>query len=105
MSFDVLLFISVIYFVNIFFNMLTALQYAICNNTRRKHIIIFAVGMVLFFLCDINVGIYNISGYISLESSVFDRIYQFSTWAMWFFYLPSQIIIVCSSKNMGCKQS
>lgn len=57
---------------------------------------IIALGMIFFLLCDINVGLYNIIGYLNsigkctnLSSTIFP------IW-IWLFYLPSQILLSLS---------
>lgn len=50
------------------------------------------IGMMLFLLCDINVALYNILGYIG-KVNVF---YNISFVSMWLFYLPSQVLLALS---------
>lgn len=54
-----------------------------------------AVGMVLFLLCDINVGIFNIT-ILTNNSSRIIILYNISGLLMWFFYLPSQVLLSLS---------
>lgn len=58
---------------------------------------LFLIGMVLFLLCDINVGIYNLGSYINVSSSYITNIIEYSSVLMWFFYLPSQVLITLSA--------
>ncbi len=70
-----------IYFINLFFNFLDPL----INNIKIKKNIILSLGFLLFIFCDINVGIVNL----------FNANIIFSI-LMWFFYLPSQILLFYS---------
>lgn len=63
---------------------------------------LFALGMVLYSLCDLNVGLMNIPAFFTaqtpgllhiLETALFQEI---TTCAMWLFYLPAQILIALS---------
>lgn len=90
-----LLIISVFYFTCIVTNTVTAMKSAMyCPRNRCN--LLFAVGMGLFLLCDINVGLFNLSGFISLPANIYDFLYSMSSVLMWTFYAPSQIIIALS---------
>lgn len=65
-----------IYFSSLVFNCIQA--YLIHNK-------VFAIGLTLFVCCDICVGLFNINAANSLAAFL-----------MWFFYLPSQVLIVLS---------
>lgn len=56
----------------------------------KKHL--FAIGLVLFILCDLCAGAYNLALY-------FDYTLNFAQVGMWFFYLPSQVLIVLSQET------
>lgn len=64
------------------------LQYKYSTYLNSKKGIIL-LGMVLFVLCDINVGIYNTVG--KSNNLVFI--------AIWLFYLPSQLLLALSGKS------
>lgn len=55
-----------------------------------------ALGMVLFLLCDINVGIFNITILTNNPSDITSLLYNISGLLMWFFYLPSQVLLSLS---------
>jgi hypothetical protein len=57
--------------------------------------------MVLFLLCDINVGIFNLSGFIALPERIYQMMYSVSSILMWTFYAPSQVLIALSTKNVA----
>jgi len=103
MKLDSLLMISVFYFVCISTNTLSAILF-VKNPSRVKGDILFAIGMVLFLLCDINVGIFNLSEVIILPENILHVLYTLSSILMWFFYAPSQVIISLSTTKMSVKK-
>ncbi|WP_163194690.1 lysoplasmalogenase family protein [Clostridium thermarum] len=58
-----------------------------------------AIGMVLFLLCDINVGLSNVIQLLRPQSIFLTYIYNISTFLIWFFYLPSQVLLAMSGYN------
>ena len=61
---------------------------------------IFAYGMLLFLLCDIHVAIFNTHNYLDVGGAQwYQLVFQIASVAMWFYYLPSQIIIAYSDKK------
>ncbi|NLO10258.1 MAG: hypothetical protein GX129_10395 [Clostridiales bacterium] len=92
---DALLAASIFYFICICTNVVRILKLSV-NHHDKKDIIYFAIGMVLFLLCDINVGLFNLSGFINVTPA-YDVIYKASTILMWTFYAPSQVLIALSS--------
>lgn len=94
---ETLIFVSCFYFVGILFNvfdsMVTAIRY------RFKYQLLYSCGMVLFLLCDINVGVFNLTGFVSVNSGWFPQLYNFSVIAMWLFYLPAQVFISLSGQT------
>lgn len=91
---DALLIISIFYFVCILTNTVTSLRSAV--HEKSKPAILFAVGMCLFLLCDINVGLFNLSGFIRLPEELYHFFYNAASFLMWVFYAPSQILIALS---------
>lgn len=73
-----------------------AYKYKNYPEPNRKMILI---GMILFLLCDINVGLYNILGYINKTNTL----YSISSISMWLFYLPSQVLLALSGDNYNSK--
>ena len=61
------------------------------------HPVMFLIGLVLFLLCDINVMIYNMDGFVNVSSSFYHMLKSSSVILMWAFYLPSQVLIVLSA--------
>lgn len=101
---DMLLITSTFYFICILTNTLRAMKTAVANKTtfqkKVEGIQLFAYGMVLFLLCDINVGLFNLSGFVALPTKLYDIIYGFSSVLMWTFYAPSQVLIALSSHKI-----
>lgn len=74
----------------------TSLYCAVSTISRgkypKKSSWIIALGMFLFFMCDLNVGLYNI-----LRES---DIKFFLGYLIWLFYLPSQLLLTLSGFNI-----
>lgn len=67
----------------------------ICNTAiawSRPRLRLFALGLTLFACCDVCVGLFN-------SSALFPSLYHAAYVGMWLFYLPSQVLIVLSSKE------
>lgn len=92
-----LLIVTTFYFVCILFNVMLAIKVAVMNPKEKSNVI-FAVGMFLFLLCDINVGLFNLSGFITMPQDLYVVIYSISSILMWTFYAPAQVLIAISSK-------
>lgn len=58
------------------------------KSQRTKRSFISMLGMLLFFLCDVNVALFNTGAFGSAP------LFRFSSVGMWLFYLPSQILLV-----------
>jgi hypothetical protein len=75
-------------------NLLVALYFSqLLSNTVlawRARKWVFAVGLSLFVCCDICVGLYNLG-----------LLHSFAAVGMWLFYLPSQVLIVLSAKEVS----
>ena len=67
-----------------------------CNLLRAaisaKQNPLFALGLLLFFCCDLCVGYYNIGS---------GAMWDFARVAMWGFYLPGQVLILASARMTG----
>lgn len=92
-----LLLASAFYFICIVMNTLAAVKIAFRypDNKRMRMV---ALGMFLFLLCDINVGLFNISGFIRIPASLYTKINDISSILMWTFYAPSQVLLALSSR-------
>lgn len=76
---------ALLYFSSLCIN--TAEAFALGPVRRR-----FALGLLLFVCCDICVGLWNVSLFLPAFLTEFVRV------GMWFFYLPSQVLIVLSQE-------
>lgn len=97
-TFDSLLIVSVFYFICILTNTIRAV-FAAISNPKDKGIVLYSIGMVLFLLCDMNVGLFNLSGFITMPDQVYQVIYSLSSILMWTFYAPAQVLIALSVKE------
>lgn len=92
---DSLLVISTFYFVNILHN--TCLAIGWHRKEKKRGLAfesgLFAYGMVLFLLCDIQVGIFNMTKYLELGHPAVQGFVSFGAVAMWLFYLPGQVFL------------
>lgn len=78
-------------------NLADSIRLAAIYPNRRN--ICFAVGLLLFFCCDLCVGVHNLSG-----SQLPAQLMDFADVAMWGFYLPGQILILASTEALGGHQ-
>lgn len=92
---DGLFIVTSIYFQSLIYNTFVAVKSVIGQKDKMGNYI-FAAGMLLFLLCDINVGLYNLTYYLDVSEELYSLIYAVSSISMWFFYLPSQILISIS---------
>lgn len=103
---DVLLVLTCIYFTFILHNTIMAVKLIGKGKQRGSadiNKIFFGIGMSLFLLCDIHVGLFNLSSYFNLEQYHAGWLYRWASVAMWIFYLPSQVLLVLSGKNYNKK--
>lgn len=54
---------------------------------------LFVWGLLLFFLCDLNVGVMNLGEYLRLPVFYRKWIRPFCSGILWLFYLPSQVLL------------
>ncbi len=94
---DELLIVSVFYFICILTNVISAITLAY-RKPESKSNRLYAAGMLLFLLCDINVGVFNLSGFLSVPENVYTILYALSSILMWTFYAPAQVLIAISSR-------
>jgi len=67
-------------------------------RSKKTYRILFACGLLAYFICDINVALFNLTDYLTINNSIYAPIYQFSSIAMWAFYLPGQVAIALSGE-------
>ena len=94
---DLLTIASAICFVNLVLNVITSF----INYKNKSDSLIFAIGLLLFMLCDFFVGINNIEYItdISRDSLIYKIIYNDYIFFPWLFYAPSQALLGLSSKK------
>jgi len=96
---NILIPISLFYFICL----LTSVSRAILvwkNNlypSPSKYRIVF--GMIFFFLCDMCVALSNISGLLPLKGDNLLYIQKTSSILIWFFYIPSQLLLALSGND------
>lgn len=96
---DCVFLLSVYYFVHLVSNVICSFRRHL-HERGDKERKIFAYGMLLFFLCDIHVAIFNASDYLAVgQVPVYQILFKVASVAMWFYYLPSQILIAYSDKK------
>lgn len=95
---DPLLGITILYFISLVTNVVRAICLA-RGNKQWSGQAKFALGMFLFLLCDINVGLYNLSDYFTLSGNIYHLLYSVSQLLMWTFYAPSQVLIALSIRQ------
>lgn len=89
------------YFISLLINLIDSIKiYSKTSSVRAK---IFAIGLLFFVLCDINVGLFNIAYFIPINTFTYIKIYNISSIAMWLFYLPSQVLISLSKNLLQSK--
>ena len=95
---DELLIAGIFYFISIMTNTLRAIRTAVIRKGSRE-LVLFAAGITLFLLCDINVGLFNMSSYLPLPGELYAAVYGLSSILMWAFYAPSQVLIALSTRD------
>lgn len=91
---DALALVSICYYVNLIFNIVMAF-------VQFKSYKLFAIGLVLFLLCDTVIGLQVAAGgYLPIaEGSALHSILFVPFNLSWMFYLPSQVLISLSSRK------
>ena len=86
--------LAALYIVLFAFNLGLAIYEAF--RFQKESGIWFAAGLLLFFLCDIHVGLCNLSPALPDVGAAAWYTGQVAPLAMWFFYLPGQVLLVGS---------
>lgn len=81
------------YFIIFTINLIKSSFAMIKNKRRTMYEISFVIGLFLFYLCDINVGLNNLSSMQFEIPLVIGILVKCSGILMWFFYLPAQVIL------------
>ena len=96
-SLNYLLVIVTLYFVTLCVNCADA--FVLCRGGLKN--VLFAAGLLLFVCCDICVGLHNFGS--TLGITLPRGVLTFVQYAIWIFYLPSQVLIICSANSGGLK--
>lgn len=98
---DSLLLVTLAYASFLICNLVYAVKLARIRywDTKPVFLSLFAIGLLLLLLCDIQVGFNNLSSYVTLSGSFNRILISIVGVGMWACYLPSQILIVCSTKE------
>lgn len=93
---DILIGISLYYSILLINNVVKSIR--VCKNSLypypNKYMIV--LGMILFFLCDINVALRSISGHIYSLWNFSDSFTHTFSSLVWVFYIPSQVLLSLS---------
>jgi len=96
---DILLPVSLFYFICLLTSVSGAIA-AFKNHvfpSPSKYMILF--GMIFFLLCDICVALFNIYGSLPLSVYLQGWVHEISSFLIWFFYLPSQLLLSLSGND------
>lgn len=98
---DIVTCVSAYYLISFIGNLYGLLKFFLKSPTARKSgwFLRFFFGMVLFFFCDISVGLYNLSDYLPYLAKGMMRFLQYAGNLMWLFYLPGQVLLSLSGKT------
>ncbi|MBZ9687035.1 lysoplasmalogenase family protein [Clostridium estertheticum] len=91
--------VSLFYFICLLFSVSGAIV-AFKDNlypSPSKYMIVF--GMIFFLLCDICVALSNLSGLLPLIGHSMGLVQHISSLLIWFFYLPSQLLLALSGND------
>lgn len=88
-----------IYFVSLIDNITLAASIYFYHVGSKRKSGCFFIGLCLLCLCDIQVAIYNAELYLNVqEVPILSKMMSVARIAMWFFYLPSQVLIALSGR-------
>lgn len=90
--------LSLIYGLILIHSVITSLGAFKREFFSQKTCILITLGLVLFLFCDVNVALYNINDYLTLNNK-YNNFQSISNFLIWIFYLPSQIFLSLSGYN------
>ncbi|MGN1060338.1 MAG: lysoplasmalogenase family protein [Candidatus Coproplasma sp.] len=73
--------------------------FIVCKKSVKN--LLFAIGLLLFLGCDICVGLHNFGSVLNIALPSW--LISFAAFAIWAFYLPSQVLITLSVNKGGFK--
>lgn len=96
---DTLFVVATAYAICLMTSVIRAIKLCKAKQFPSPNRYMIAIGMVLFLLCDINVGLTNVIQQLRPQSIFLTYIYNMSSFLIWFFYLPSQVLLAMSGYN------
>ncbi|WP_082206945.1 lysoplasmalogenase family protein [Clostridium sp. BL8] len=97
-----LVFLALIYAALLVTSVYVALSTLKRSKYSKKSSYLIGIGMCLFFLCDINVGLNALIGETTLNNMITPKIKFLIGYLIWLFYAPSQVLLACSGfKSKG----
>ena len=95
---DLLLIVSLLYYVCLCLNMI----FAWISNHK---ILLFAIGLTLYVCADFMVGLKSSGPYVTFqEGSIFDILIHLPINLIWVFYLPTQVLFALSTTHKNLKE-
>ena len=91
---DALSVVSVVYYTELVLNLVFSLF--------DKKLRLFSVGLFLFALCDLSIGLGNLSDYFRVTGGLIGFVENTELNLAWIFYLPSQVLISLSTVRWRC---
>lgn len=85
---------------NIFHLLVETLSKRIPQKCIFAKPVLFLTGMILFFMCDVNVLLFNLRGYTGVDSPFLRLLENTASVLIWAFYLPGQVMIVLSARGL-----
>lgn len=93
---DLIFVVGIYYAIALIVSVIKAIKSCKYNYYPSPNKYMIAWGMILFLLCDIHVGFANIQKVIKVSPGLLKRFLDKSISLIWFFYLPSQILLTLS---------
>lgn len=85
--------IASLYFIIFTANLVKSWVIVMRDKSRNIYEVSFAIGLVLFYICDINVGLSNLNIMAIDMPKIIELLARNSALLMWVFYLPAQVIL------------
>ena len=93
---DLVTFLSLSYISFLILNILSLVFF----SKKKKEEIFLLIGLILFLLCDISVGLNNICYSLDISYKNKQLITSITDVTMWLFYLPSQVMICIYTNHL-----
>lgn len=93
---EILFLVALFYTISLLSSVINSINAYKQNLLPYPNKLLISVGMLLFLLCDINVGLFNITNMFYNFSGISHQLHNISMVLIWFFYLPSQVLLSLS---------